>query len=63
MKASINLDSAFDRTILSLCNEIDMLNHEVEFWKKKYENEYYENVKTLGAVADLEPETVNLALT
>lgn len=45
MKAKINLDSAFDRTILSLCDEIDMLNLGVTYWKKKYENEYYENMK------------------
>lgn len=28
-----------DRTISSLCEEIDYLNDEVEYWKTKYEDE------------------------
>lgn len=29
--------NAFDRTVLSLCNEVDNLTAEVEYWHSKYD--------------------------
>jgi hypothetical protein len=33
---------AFDRTIQSLCNQIDDLEQEVKYWKERYEKEVKE---------------------
>jgi hypothetical protein len=34
-----NSAGAFDRTIQSLCNQIDDLQDEVQYWRTKYEDE------------------------
>lgn len=38
-----NQTSSFDRTIKSLCNEIDDLKCEVEYWKNLYQEQLKEN--------------------
>ena len=42
MKTNQNTTGAFDRTVFSLCYEIDVLTEEVAFWKQRYENEVQE---------------------
>jgi hypothetical protein len=37
--------NTFDRTVLSLCYEIDDLKDQVEYWKTKYEAEIQENIQ------------------
>lgn len=34
-----NESGAFDRTVQSLCRQIDNLEEEVDYWKSKYEDE------------------------
>lgn len=36
---------AFDKTVSMLCEQIDMLEHDVTYWKDKYENEVRERDK------------------
>lgn len=36
-------NNAFDRTVYSLCFEIDTLKEEVQYWKEKYEQERTDN--------------------
>lgn len=33
------INNSFDRTVWSLCHEIDCLTAEVEYWKEMYESE------------------------
>jgi len=36
------VSTSFDRTVYSLCEEIDDLKEEVKYWKQRYENEVQE---------------------
>lgn len=53
--------NTFDRTVLSLCHEIDNLKEEVEFWKLKYEEERITNSNILNQ--NLESSKKELAST
>lgn len=37
--------NTFDRTVKSLCNEIDELKCEVEYWQSLYEQEKADNIR------------------
>lgn len=39
------MKSTFDKTVYSLCKEIDELKAEVDYWRQKYEEERAINVK------------------
>lgn len=41
------MKNTFDRTVHSLCSEIDDLKEEVKFWREKYEEEKKINAKML----------------
>lgn len=43
-----NQPTTADRTLLSLCNEIDRLREAVEHWKEMYETERAENIKVMN---------------
>lgn len=40
--------NTFERTVYSLCEEIDSLKEEAAYWQKKYEDERAENMKQLN---------------
>ena len=46
--------SSFDRTVHSLCQEIDDLKFEVEIWKSRFEEERKARMELLG---DVESQT------
>jgi predicted choloylglycine hydrolase len=39
---------SFDRTVRSLCNQIDSLQEEVAYWQEKYEQEVKERITELN---------------
>jgi hypothetical protein len=41
------MKNTFDRTVYSLCSEIDELKEEVKYWREKYEEERNANAKML----------------
>ena len=41
------MKNTFDRTVYSLCLEIDELKEEVKYWREKYEEEKNANAKML----------------
>ncbi len=42
----MNNVSKYDRLVSSLCDQIDDLEAEVEYWKSKYEEEVRESIQT-----------------
>jgi len=42
------MKNTFDRTVYSLCLEIDKLKEEVKYWREKYEKEKNANAKMLN---------------
>lgn len=48
MENRFNFENTFDRTVRSLCEEVDDLKHEVRFWKEKYEAERLELMEHLN---------------
>ena len=41
------MKNTFDRTVYSLCLEIDKLKEEVKYWREKYEEEKNANFKMI----------------
>jgi hypothetical protein len=57
-----NTYNTFDRTVYSLCNEIDSLVEEVEYWKGLYEAEVAKNRKELTEQLETAKRNVGTAL-
>lgn len=47
MKNKNTMKNTFDRTVYSLCSEIDELKEEVKYWREKYEEEKNANFKMI----------------